>query len=293
MRMNTRVGANAVLAAVVMAWGVPAAQAQFVQGNFTYQFADPTTGAPITTLTIPAVGDTAKVAVYLLQTGGTPSAVFPLLGLDGLGVRLNYASPAGVIMVPNTFAANIAARPAPTFNPNAVNSDYSIIARYGSANTTNTATSAAISEGLVNANDPVPVPGDGNEDPLDNSQRMLIGTFVFQALEPGVETVTAVSGPSAGTNSLTGPNPPMTGLRSDGTTGLLPGNSSTSILLDPLLSTTVPSLAVTVVPEPGTLALVGLAAGLAGWRRSRLRYHTFFAQECRMTPSVASGCLIG
>jgi PEP-CTERM motif len=267
--MNTRATAGAILTAVAMAWGLPSAQAQFVQGNFTYQFANPTTGAPITNLTLTALtgpGSSGKVAVYLLQTGGTPSPVFPMLGLDGLGVRLNY--PGTVAMVPNTTNLNISQRPPPTFNPNAVSSDYSLVARYGTGTGTNTGTSAAISEGLINANDPVPVPGDGNEDPLANNQRMLIGTFTFQATEMGSEIVSAVSGPSAGTNDLTGPNPPMTGMRSDGTTGLLPGNGSTSILLDPLLSTAVPTLTINVVPEPGTLALGSLAAvGLAAWRR--------------------------
>jgi MYXO-CTERM domain-containing protein len=256
---------------VALAWGVPTAQAQFTAGNFTYQFADPVTGLPITQLTIPAIGGTGKVAVYLLQNSGT--AQFPVLGLDGLGVRLNYPALAsgGVARVANNQNLNVTARPAPAFNPNAVNSDYTLIQRYGSATGSDTTSSAAISEGLVNADDPVPIPGNANEDPLHNNLRMLIGTFTFTGLANGVETVTAVSGPSAGTNSLTGPSPPQTGLRNDGTTGLLPGNGATSISLDPLLSSPAPTLAITVgVPEPGTLALGSMAVvGLAAWRRRR------------------------
>src|SRR4051812_18755486 len=58
-----------------LVWGASAAQAQItvnlVPGNFTYQFADPTTGAAITSMTI-TQGSTKSVAVYLVQTAGTP-----------------------------------------------------------------------------------------------------------------------------------------------------------------------------------------------------------------------------
>ena len=66
-------------------WGALAAQAQIpvtlVPGNLTYQFADPTTGAPITSLTFASPTAPAQsVALYLLQTGGTPPNLLTQLG---------------------------------------------------------------------------------------------------------------------------------------------------------------------------------------------------------------------
>ena len=76
--MNIRAVAGAVLATAVMIWAPQPAQSQPIPtnlnvGDFTYQFADPTTGQPLTTLGIATVGATARVAVYLLQQSGTPS----------------------------------------------------------------------------------------------------------------------------------------------------------------------------------------------------------------------------
>ena len=75
--MHIRVAAGAATLAVAMAWGVPQAQAQITvnlhPGDFTYQFADPITGLPITTLAIPTVGGSAKVAVYLIQNNDPAS----------------------------------------------------------------------------------------------------------------------------------------------------------------------------------------------------------------------------
>ena len=69
-------------------------------GQFTYQFADPITGVPISTIAVTPATPTAKVSVYLLQTGGTPSDLFTELGVQGLGVRLNYASSSSILRVP-------------------------------------------------------------------------------------------------------------------------------------------------------------------------------------------------
>src|SRR5205085_2846313 len=97
-------GIRATAAIMALAWIAPAAPAQFtasyIPGDFTYQFADPVTGQPITNVTLPTQGATAKVAVYLLQTGGNPPNLFQLLGVEGLGVRLIYNG--GIVRVPNT-----------------------------------------------------------------------------------------------------------------------------------------------------------------------------------------------
>jgi len=182
---------------------------------------------------------------------------------------LNYASPAGIIKVPTTAAANITARPPPTFNPNGVSSDYDFIQRTGTGTGADTTLSASITEGLIDPTDPLPFPG--SEDPLGNKLRMLIGTFNLQGLAVGSEQLTAVH-PASGTQNLSGPNPVITGLRNDGTNGPLPGNGAQGeILIDQFLSATVPTLTVVVgVPEPSTLALGSLTAlGLAAWRRRR------------------------
>jgi hypothetical protein len=278
--MLNRFIARAAALAVAMAWGVPAAQAQITvnlhPGDFTYQFADPTTGAPITSLVIPTVGGTARVAVYLIQNpdaSSTPQNLIQQLGAEGLGVRLNYASPAGKVMVPDTFNSSITPPPPPSFNPNNNTSTYTLVKRYGSSNGADTTLSAALEDGLSTNNDPLPFPG--TEDPLGNKLRMLIGTFTIKgvaATAPGSPEVLTAVDPFAGTDNLSGPNPTITGLRSDGTTGPLPGNGAQGeISIDQFLSTTAPTLLVTVgVPEPSTLALGGLAvAGLAAWRRRR------------------------
>src|SRR5438105_14381015 len=72
-------------------------QVNLTPGDFAYQFADPVTGQTIATLTMdPGVSSTAKIAVYLLQTAGSPPNLFEQVGAAGLGVRLLYASPPGI-----------------------------------------------------------------------------------------------------------------------------------------------------------------------------------------------------
>src|SRR5437868_4501968 len=108
-----RIRAAIAVMALAFIWGVPAAQAQItvtlVPGNFTYQFADPVTGAPISNLNFTAIGQTQKVALYLLQTGGTPPNLLQQLGAESLGVRLIYSVAAGtqVVRVPGGTQASI------------------------------------------------------------------------------------------------------------------------------------------------------------------------------------------
>ena len=264
---------RAAVALMVLACGVPAARAQittsFVPGNFTYQFADPTTGQPISALTFANVGDTKKVALYLAQTGGTPPDVFQQLGAEALGVRLIYSVSAGntqVVRVPGGTQATVNANITPNSNFDFNQRDGST-ATPPSGNTANhtadTSVSAQLSEGLLS--NPVVFPGP--EDPLAISTRMLIGTFTLQAIAAGTQTLIAADPFDLGNQNLTGPNPPTA--PPDGFHG--------EIKLDQFLSQNVggqnqgtfPTLAVTV-PEPGTLALGSLAvAGLAAWRGRR------------------------
>jgi hypothetical protein len=172
-----------------------------------------------------------------------------------------------VVQVPSTNAGG--AFSASVFNAAvSPNANFDFAQRYGTGATgqsgqgnPDTTASAAIVETIL-AN---PVAFPGPEDPAGNVQRMLIGTFTLKSTQPGSESVTAVDPFSGGNQSLTGPNPPTA--PADGAHGELG--------LDPVLSQyaaspTVPSLTVTVVPEPGTLALAGLAAaGVAAWRRKK------------------------
>jgi hypothetical protein len=273
--MSIRVAARGFALAVAIGCGVSTAQAQiatnYVTGNFTYQFADPVTGVPIAALNVP-LGGTAKVAVYLIQTGGTPN-LFSTFGSEGLGVRLVYNNPTGKVQVPNT--GSTTAQQQATINASITpNPGFDLVFRNGSTTsppsgaganqTVDTSTNAQITEGLLT--NPVVFPG--AEDPLANSLRMLIGTFTLSGLTPGTEPVTALDPFLAGTQSISGPNPPTA----------IPDGAHGEILIDPLLaeklaSPLIPTLAVTVVvPEPSTLALGGLAAaGLAAWRRRRTR----------------------
>jgi hypothetical protein len=79
----------ALVVAAVLAWQAPAARAQITvnlpPGSFTYQFADPATGTAISGLSFTAVGQSKQVAVYLLQTGGTPADLLNQLGAEALG----------------------------------------------------------------------------------------------------------------------------------------------------------------------------------------------------------------
>jgi hypothetical protein len=261
--MQTRSAAVAV--AWLLVFGLRATQAQVAvnlqPGDFTFEFANPMTGQQIDhiILNYPNGIGSARVAVYLVQTGGSPN-VFQQLGVEGMGVRLNYPNSLGqpAIRVPNVLNSNITPPPPPVFNPNSLSSSYGFVGRYGSGTHFDTSTSAAISLGLENRDDPLPFPG--TEDPQQNSLRMLVGIFTIQATNNnyGFCQVQAVSGPSIGINNISGPNPPIISLlRNDGTIGPVPGNASQGeILIDHYLAQylptpVIPTLTVYVgLPEP-------------------------------------------
>jgi autotransporter-associated beta strand protein len=260
--MNVRTSAGAILTTAALAWAAQMARAQPIPtnlavGDFTYQFADPTTGQPITSLTMAAVGNTARVAVYLIQTGGTPN-ILSTFGAEGLGVRLVYNNPIGIVKVPNS-GANITPNPDFDFVQKG-GSTANPPSGFGANNTVDTSTNAQISEGLLS--NPVAFPG--AEDPLGNPLRMLIGTFTLQALAatpPGFpEVMTAVDPFIAGTQLLSGPNPPTSA----------PNGNHGEILIDPLLAERlanplIPTLSVTVGGS-GAISWIGSASG--SWNNS-------------------------
>jgi PEP-CTERM motif len=269
--MIMRVVASIALTLGALVWGAPVARAQFVAGDFTFQFADPVTGNPISTLSIPTNGATAKVAVYLIQTGHTSSNLINGFGMENLGVRLNYGGTAqGVVQVTNL--ANSGANQGIVANV-----DFDVISKYGvSASDPTITATAAVSAGLESLQDPLPFPD--SQDPLGNPLRILIATFTLQAKGTGALTtvpVTAVLPFAGATNNLSGPMPQIIGMNNQGGTGPLPGNGfQGELAIEPLLATaTIPTLLVTApaaVPEPSTMALGTLAAiGLAAWRRRR------------------------
>jgi MYXO-CTERM domain-containing protein len=282
-----RVVRGIALSVAALVWSAPEAPAQYVVGDFTFEFVDPTTGNQITTLNIPAVNSTAKVAVYLLQTGHTSSPLAKNFGAESLGVRINYpgsGSSTGtpLITVPNATQVNMAIRPAGTIAQNqGYSSDFDFVFRYGTGQTggagqpaADLTSSAAITEALfTNVVLPFPNNGGSGEFEAPPSLAMLIGTFTLKGLAGGTQTVQAVSAfPGSGSNT-SGPNPQIIGTYPDSTTGPTFGNGVTSgeINIDNLLSATIPTLTVTVVPEPSSMALGTLAiAGFAAWRRRRM-----------------------
>jgi hypothetical protein len=275
--MNMR--AIAAVITGTLLWGASAAQAQIttnlVPGNFTYQFADHTTGAPITSLNFTSIGQTLPVDVYLLQTGGVPPNLLQQLGAEALGVRLIY----------NGTVARVPGGTATIVNQNIIqNPNFDLIGGKGGStstppdgsqanNTTDTSTNAALTEGILSN----PSPSfPGPEDPLNNPLRILIGTFKFTSLASGQQITSAIDPYSVGNSNLSGPNPSTA--PPDGFHG--------EILLDQYLSQyaavpVIPTLTITVppVPEPGTMALCGLAGvGFAAWRR----------RQKKATPTVAA-----
>jgi hypothetical protein len=268
----------AVLVAVLI--GTTRASAQgtvnLVPGDLTYQFADPLTGLPLTNLVFNGP-QAQRVDVYLLQTGGNiqytdsnthqtvaATDIFQQIGIESLGVRLIYSSPSGVVRVPGGSAAivNVSIQPNPNFD---------VIQKGGSTadppsgpaanNTADTSTNAALTDGIYS----IPSPAfPGPEDPYANPLRILIGSFRITPIGAGSVGIQAVDPFSVGNQNLTGPIPPDN-------VGESPLGE---VWLDQYLgqyaaSPTIPSLMVTVVPEPGTLALAGTAAGLLAWRGRR------------------------
>jgi hypothetical protein len=280
-------GAIAIIAGTLV-WGTTSAQAQvvvnLVPGNINYQWADATTGQPITTLNIPgAIGSTARVAIYLVQTGGniqngasTFNNIFSQIGMNSLGVRLNYGAGTTVAKIPSNSSANMTGNTQGGNGFDFFQRDGSTVAgtypapnnaipNYSSASadhSTNLATNAQMSESFL-SNAPPEFPS--TEDPLANPLRILVGTFTLQSIASGSQTIYAVDPFDVGNQNLT---------------GVVPGGGSTNVLLDQFLGQNVggqnvgpfPALTVTVaaVPEPGTMSLAGLAvAGLISWRRRR------------------------
>jgi hypothetical protein len=287
--------------ACVFVWGVPGAPAQvtvnLTPGNFNYQFADHTTGAPITNLSISALGAAGKKAVdvYLIQTGGsitytnpqtnqpvTTTHILNDVGAEGLGVRLLYNAPTGVLQVPNT--GGTTAQQQSTINANiTANPNFDLTTKNGSTasppygssanQVTDTTTNAQTTVSLVS--NPLVFPGP--EDPAGNVARILVGTFQLQAVAPGSETIQAVDPFAVGNQNLTGPIPPTDSLGNPNP----PDGFHGEIQLDQFLAQNIggpyanlnaATLTVNAVPEPGTLALGAIAAvGFVGWRRWRLK----------------------
>jgi hypothetical protein len=267
----------AILAAVLWSWAA-AAQAQYLPGNFTYRFYDKTGTTDIDgTIQAANMNSSGTVVgpsggwfvfrVYLVQTGGSPS--IDTVGVSGVGVRINYANSSGT----GTPAMKVPAATGNFSSGNILNnSEFDFVNRYGTGTTTDTTYSAALTEGLIFTNDPVPLPAD-----FGDTGRFYIGTFKMQnqgSLLGFAVVVTAIDPFNPGIDSQTGPNPPGP----TGTIGDPAGGPVSNI--DPYLSQyatppVVPSFLI-AEPEPSTFTLcLFAAAGLAvrGRRRATLQIY--------------------
>ena len=219
---------SSAVACLVLAAGAVPARAQIV-----YEFFNNTIdsgGTQQTAFNMPA-NSTLPVYVYMQDTStntGNPGGGATIAsdgGLSGAAVRLTYSN-AGVAAVVLAGLANNPTNPTPGVPPWG----------FGTDNGSGT-TSAVLNDSTsVTANSGVEADANG---------RVFLGTFTFS------------SGPTPGTENLTAgdPNPSATG-------DVLSFNNFNRY--DSLLQNGTATLTVTGVPEPGTMALVGLAVvGLA------------------------------
>lgn len=204
------------------------------RADFVWEFAD-SLGTPTSSFTISNIGNTVDVRVYLKEFGSNPGNVLASEGLFGVGIRLDFDSPGGIAAVLST-------------------SD--IIANDGVGKFDDTASQKKI------VNNPVAntarlleisstLPGVSPEG-TGALNRILVGTFRFTGQANG--SVTVLAQDYAGTD--------------DTVTG------TTFMVLDGLIGQSTATITVgqAAIPEPGSLALCGLA-GIGGafgvWRRRR------------------------
>jgi hypothetical protein len=260
----------AMLAAVVCLWAA-AAQGQYTSGEFALRVFNKAGTVDITgipqianqdsngnVVSNPTASSFFVFSVYLVQNAG-PGPSIDTIGMSGIGARVNYANAFGGGGTP--YAKVPAATGNSTTGNIVSNNEFDFVNRYGTGTTTDTTNSAAITEGLISNSDLVPLPGD-----FGDTGRIYIGTFKMQGQGTGGVVNVTVTDPFNPSNDFqTGPNPPAP----DGTIGGAGGGPV--ITVDPFLTdyATPPSIAgfplFTPIPEPGTLALCGLAAaaGLA------------------------------
>jgi hypothetical protein len=196
-----------------------AARAQLV-----YEFANASTGAAQTTFNV-AVGGTVPIRVYIRDTATGAPTLTQNQGLGSAAVRVTFNAAVAAVqsltdVTPPVPPWDLAT---PTFPAGQVPPQ-----------------SVALSDGKLLA--PGITPASFSE-----TQRVLVGTFLFHGISGGTVNLTAVD-----------PNPGAAGDTS---------SFNPAVSYDALLTQGTATLVV-AVPEPGTLALVGVGmAGLVAYRR--------------------------
>jgi hypothetical protein len=166
--MNLRYGLAGLLCVMVCAGPVSA--------QLSYEFANPTTGVAQTAFTIPTVGGTVQVAVFLRAQGTTLTTITGQGGYGTAAVRVNFNNPSGIANIASL--ANIAGGPA-----------------WASATTNNS--NLASGFGVLNVTSDF-----GTGVAPDGSGRIRVGTFTFTGQAGGITTIGAVD-PNAQFSDIT------------------------------------------------------------------------------------------
>jgi hypothetical protein len=205
-----------------------AARAQLV-----YEFANATTGVAQTSFTV-APGATVPIRVYIRDTAAGAPTLNSNGGLGSAAVRVTYGN--GTVAAVQSLTD--ASGPVPPWDLTTTT--------FGVA-PQNPVPSVAVADGKFIGTGITPAS-------FGETQRVLVGTFIFRGLTAGSVNLTAIEPNSASSGDTVSFNIPPVSYDA-----ILANNPGAATLI-----------VGTPIPEPGTFALVGVGmAGLVAYRRRR------------------------